>query len=377
MAIENSNAPVVEESPGIRSLNEALKVFFIIIRWVMVLTVVYFLFSGVFWLKQHEVGIVLRFGKITGAPGKQVLKPGRLYWALPYPIHEIIKIDAGQIRELIINNFWYQETVQTAINEEEGTVQEAGGEGEGLTPGQDGYSLTGDVNVLHFVWTARYRIKDPLQYFLNLAESLEHADDVEVCVEPFIEIAITNAVLRGANRMRIDEILKEKQGELKDGVGRMAQAILDETKTGIELERLDLRIKVPNAVQAAFDKVLQAEMERDTKVSQARGYESKTIHDAEGEAAGIRGSARGYKDKVKSSAMADAGYIEGLLRRYPRDTKKLDVYLRQYYLEALEEILSAVDSKYVIRSGGAGQRKLWIMLGKDPKDMEPEEEEKK
>ena len=109
MVIENINAPAVEESPGIKSLNEALRVFFFVIRWVMLLTVIYFLFSGVFWLKQHEAGIVLRFGKITGAPGKQVLKPGRLYWAFPYPIHEVVRIEAGQIRELKIDNYWYQE----------------------------------------------------------------------------------------------------------------------------------------------------------------------------------------------------------------------------------------------------------------------------
>ena len=374
MAIENTSAPAIKESPGIRSLNEALKVFFFVLRWVMVLTVIYFLFSGVFRLKQHEIGLVLRFGKITGAPGKQVLKPGRLYWALPYPIHEVVKIDAGQIRDLTIGNFWYKESVQTAMNEEAGAQ---GGEGEGLAPGRDGYSLTGDVNILHFKWTASYRMKDPLQHFLNLAESLEHTDNVEACVEPFIEAAVTNSVVREANRMKIDDIRKEKQEEFKNGVARTAQTILDEMGTGVSLENLTLRINVPNAVEAAFAKVLHAEMERDGKLSNARGYRSKTIHDAEGEAAGIRGSARGYRDKIISSARADAGYIESLLKKYPKDTKKLGVYLRQYHLEVLEDVLAGVKNKYVIRSGEAGQGKLWIMLGKDPKDMEPEEEEKK
>lgn len=377
MAIENTNAPAVKESPGMRSLNEALRVFFFVIRLVMVLTVIYFLFSGVFRLKQHEVGLVLRFGKITGTPGKQVLNPGRLYWAFPYPIDEVVKIDASQIRELKIYNFWYQENVQTAINEEEGKVQEAGGEGEGLTPGQGGYSLTGDINILHFVWTASYRIKDPLLYFLNLAEPLEHADDVEVCVRPFVKAAVTNAVVREANRMKIDDIRREMQEEFKNAVARTAQSVLDETKTGVKLESLALRISVPNAAAEAFNQVLNAGNIRGGELSKARGYKSKTIRDAEGEAAEIRGKARGYKGKVIASAMADKGYIESLLKKYPKDTRKLDVYLRQYYLEVLDEVLSGVKSKYVIRSGEAGQGKLWLMLGKDPKDMEPEEEEKK
>ncbi len=376
MAIENTNAPAAKESPGMRSLNEALRVFFFVIRWVMVLTVIYFLFSGVFRLKQHEVGIILRFGRITGAPGKQVLEPGRLYWAFPYPIDEVVKIDASQIRELKIGNFWCKENVQTVINEEEGKVQEPGVEGKGLTPGRDGYSLTGDVNILHFMWTASYRIKDPLLYFLNLAEPLEHADDIEVCVEPFIEVAVTNAVVKEANRMKIDDIRREMQEEFKDRVARTVQSVLDETKTGVELDSLALRISVPNAVAAAFDQVLNAGNIRGGELSKARGYRKKTIRNAEGEAAGIRGRARGYKGKVIASAMADKGYIESLLKKYPKDTSKLDVYLRQYYLEVLTEVLSRVKSKYVIRSGEAGQGKLWIMLGKDPKDMEPEEEGK-
>lgn len=373
MAIENTNAPVVKESPGMRSLNEALRVFFFVIRLVMVLTVIYFLFSGVFRLKQHEVGLVLRFGRITGAPGKQVLKPGRLYWTLPYPIDEVVKIDASQIRELEIDNFWYRETIQTAINEEEGKTL-GGGE---LVPGRDGYSLTGDINILHFMWTASYRIKDPLLYFLNLAEPLEHAYDVEVCVGPFVEAAVTNAVVREASRMKIDDIRREMQEEFKNRVTRTAQSMLDETKTGVKLESLSLRINVPNAVTAAFGQVLNAGNVRGGELSKARGYRNKTMRDAEGEAAEIRGRARGYKGRVIASAMADKGYIESLLKRYPKDTRKLDVYLRQYYLEVLDEVLSGVKSKYVIRSGEAGQGKLWLMLGKDPKDMEPEEEEER
>ncbi len=35
------------------------------------------------------------------------------------------------------------------------------------------------------------------------------------------------------------------------------------------------------------------------------------------------------------------------------------------------------DSRGRSAGGEAGQGKLWLMLGKDPKDMEPEEEEKK
>ena len=81
------------------------------------------------------------------------------------------------------------------------------------------------------------------------------------------------------------------------------------------------------------------------------------------------------KIAYKTSARADKGYMESLLKKYPKDTNKLDVYLRQYYLEVLDEVLSGVQHKYIIRTGEEDQGKLWLMFGKDPQDMEPKKEE--
>ncbi len=367
-------------NPGIESLNEALKVFFFVLKWVMVIAVIFFLFSGVTVIKQHQVGLILRFGKITGSVGKQVLKPG-LHWALPYPIHEVIKIDAARIRSLRVENFWSKESVTDILNQERGGQQRSGK--TILNPGVDGYALTGDINILHFMWEARYKLKDPLNYFLNLAQPLEinnndkqdtrTIDPIESSASSFIKTALTNAVLRQAGQMNIDNILKQEQEEFKIRVEKTAQQTLDKMQTGIALERLDLvRISVPGAVQQSFDLVLQAEMQKSEKENQAQAYRNKEIHQAEGNKAQILGQARVYRKKTVSSAQADAGYITNLLKRYSKDKDKLDVYLRQYYIETLDQVLSGIHSKYIIRTNESQNSKLWIILGKDPQKNERE-----
>ena len=94
----------------------------------------------------------------------------------------------------------------------------------------------------------------------------------------------------------------------------------------------------------------------------------------DGNPAGV--NARAAENMI-ASARADKGYMESLLKKYPKNTNKLDVYLRQYYLEVLDEVLSGVQHKYIIRTGEEDQGKLWLMFGKDPQDMEPKKEEKR
>lgn len=383
MPLEDTNAPAVEESPGIRSLSEALRAFFFVLKWVMLGTIVFFLFSGVFIVEQQKVGLILRFGKITGPPGRQVLGPG-LHWALPYPVHEVVEIEAGRVRQIEVKNFWHREDVSTVISEEKG---EAPGEEGTLVPGRDGYSLSADVNVVHFKWTARYKVGDALEYFLNVAKPIAEdaeekpeetpADEVEALVTPFVEAALASAVVDQAGRMTIDDILTTRRGEFRDAVQDAAGRILDEMKTGISLVQLDLVVKVPSVVEAAFNNVFQARMQKSSKINAAEAYKNKTIHEAEGESARIRQEGMGYKKQIISSAQADADYIETLLGKYTKDTKSLDVYLRQYHIEVLDEVLCKVRAKYVVHSGKEQEGKLWLMFSKDPKDLEPEEEERK
>ena len=89
-----------------KSLSEALRISFIILKIIMVVLVVVFLASGFRTIEPDEQALVLRFGKIRGAGENRILGPG-LKWVFPYPIDKIVKIPVAKKQNLPINSFWY------------------------------------------------------------------------------------------------------------------------------------------------------------------------------------------------------------------------------------------------------------------------------
>ena len=67
-----------------KSLSEALRISFVILKVIMLVLVIFFLISGFRTVGSDELALVLRFGKIRGVGENRILKPG-LHWVFPYP----------------------------------------------------------------------------------------------------------------------------------------------------------------------------------------------------------------------------------------------------------------------------------------------------
>ena len=151
--------------------------------------VIVFIASGVFTVKPNQVAIILRFGKAVGVGSEQLLKPG-LHWAWPYPIDEIVPVQVGEAHTITSTAGWYyQAPEEVAVD----APPQAKGQ---LQPGVDGYTLTGDGNIIHVRATLTYRITDPISYVFNFAnatnltrfkEAKEFDLDVFVKLANFIE----------------------------------------------------------------------------------------------------------------------------------------------------------------------------------------------
>ena len=87
-SMENEN----RLDPAQQSLAEALRLSFGVLKFFMVVLIALFLFSGVFSVREQEMAVRLRFGRILGLPGQQVLKPGGPYFSLPYPFEQVIVV---------------------------------------------------------------------------------------------------------------------------------------------------------------------------------------------------------------------------------------------------------------------------------------------
>ena len=64
------SAPITSPETGHAALTGALNSSFRVLRWLMMLVAIFYVFSGVFIVGQHERAYVLVFGTIDGLAGK-------------------------------------------------------------------------------------------------------------------------------------------------------------------------------------------------------------------------------------------------------------------------------------------------------------------
>ena len=103
--------PPEEFDAASKSLSEALRISFVILKVIMVILIIAFLASGFVTVDPDEQAIVLRFGKIREAG---LLDPGP-HWVFPYPIDEVIKIPVKTKVPLSVESFWYFQTKQDIL----------------------------------------------------------------------------------------------------------------------------------------------------------------------------------------------------------------------------------------------------------------------
>ena len=162
--------PANELDAAGKSLFEALRISFVILKIIMVVLVGLFLLLGFKTVKPGELALVLRFGKIRGLGEDRLLKPGP-HWVLPYPIEEIIRIPTERKVDLPIDSFWYYQTKEEILSGKKRQVRPD----EPLRPIHDGYCITrsekqsqttsdstgSDYNIVHCKWLLTYQIDKP------------------------------------------------------------------------------------------------------------------------------------------------------------------------------------------------------------------------
>ena len=164
MAMQPTHVPDGLEGvgAGLRSLVRMLQVLFFGLRILIIVIFVWLVFSGVFKVDDGKEALLLRFGELqkkvidpTQGP-TAVLRSGHWYWAWPYPIDYVRVIPAQQAVSVSTDDVFWPRTNPNEIEAPDpATLQNMP-----LVPGQDGYLLTGDTNILHAVWRLTYRVAD-------------------------------------------------------------------------------------------------------------------------------------------------------------------------------------------------------------------------
>jgi len=404
-----------------KSLSEALRVSFVILKIIMIVLVVVFLASGFKTVGSDEQALVLRFGRIRGVGEERVLGPG-LHWVFPYPIEEIIRIPVAKKVNLAINSFWYRETTRDLLGE---GPKERPSVTETLDPITDGYCITrsqmdgadvtiasgSDYNIVHCKWQLTYKIDDPQVFFRNTYVDLEnipggknYADVITQHVTGLLEDVAGDAVVTALVSYTIDDVMFEQVAKVTEHVRKLLQEKLDKIESGIKIVSVQMTDKTwPRQVDAAFQAAIKASQDSQKAISQARTYAEKTLNEAAGpvaeklftalrdqnvsqeqkdllwsELAGAAqkriDEARAYQTEVVETARANADYLRQILPEY---RKRPDLVVRQIYWDAIQRILNNADEKFIIQPTEHGKHvQIRVMANRDPKIKPKSEKEK-
>ena len=339
------HVPPVEDA-GSRALSDALRSSFRILKFVMLLVGVIVLCSGIFTVEPNEVAVVLRFGKPVGVGREQLLKPG-LHWAFPNPIDEIVRIPIGQSYALSSSIGWYRTTPAL-----EAIGQEPPPHGS-LTPGEDGYTLTADGNIIHARATMKYRIADPVLYTFHFKDATNLLQNV-----------LNNALLDASAQFNADAAIYRDKIGFKDAVLARLQTRIEDNHLGIELDPLDVQVVAPLDVRAAFEAVLAAEQERSQKINEARAYASQVTLKAVGEAQAIVSAGISSSNQLVLAVAAEAQSFNDQLPQFERNPQ---LFARRMLDQTLEIVMAGAQDKFLLPPHPENSpRELRLQLNREP-----------
>lgn len=391
-----------------KSLSEALRISFIILKIIMIVLVIVFLASGFRTVDTDEQALVLRFGKIRGVGEERLLGPG-LHWVFPYPIDEIVKIPVAKKPNLPINSFWYFQRPSEMLPP---GVKDRARVRPTLNPIRDGYCITrsekqtrtavgsagSDYNIVHCKWQLIYQIDDPERFFKNTyVEDVKpgqiYFDVIKKNITPLLEDMVEDAVVSAMVNYTIDEARSSDERIARD-VKKLLQEKLNKTESGIAVVSVQLTdIIWPRQVDNAFLASIKASQTSQRAISEARLYAEKTLNEAAGPVAEelfavlegktvseqeekllwarLAGAARekiaqarAYRTEVVETAKADAEYLQKILPEYRQRPK---LVIQKIYQDAIEYVLSNADEKFIIQPAeGIRGREIRILLNRDP-----------
>lgn len=259
-----------------RSLSDALKVSFWVLRLVMIgLVVLFILFSGWEKIDEGHVGVKVRFGAAQGEKADNgafaitLLRPGA-HFTLPEPIERIIKVP----------------TSPRTLRLEEDFTQ------VGMRVGEwrlTGWLMTGDKNLLQAMWQIKYRV-DPeepgaVQRFIgNVSSSLDKAQ-MDRDANRVVKLAAERAIIHLVSSSTVDDVRANRfSDEASRRMLAVAQKTLDDMESGIRISEIIIdKPQVPAAVQSTFDAATKAEQDRGARRVAAEQAANKTLIDAAGE----------------------------------------------------------------------------------------------
>ncbi len=340
------------EDSGTRALSFALKRSFFFIKALVLILAVGVVLSCVKQVEPGEQAVILRFGKVVrSADGSTVRNPG-FHWAWPYPIDEVVKIPVGESRTVRSSIGW------PSLRDEDiyGVDEVARQEMMSIPPGQHGYVLTSDHNIIHLRAMVKYRISDPVAYTFGFADAGSTLTNV-----------LDSAIVYAASKFKADEALYKNQEFFRETIENRVNQLIDRLDLGVTLEPMSIERVPPLNTKSYFDEVQQSEQEQNNEINKASAYAQERMRKAMGESNAVVSAAIGESSELVQTVEAEAAYFKDQLPHYLADR---DLYTRRYLIESLRVALTNAERVvYMPENSGKEPRELRLQLSKEPQKL--------
>ncbi len=253
-----------------QSLSDALRASFRILKGIMLVLVLLYLFSSVRKVDVHEQALLLRLGSLLPR-----VYDSQVVWAYPFPIDEIVLLPTKQSNELAVDSHTFERHA-----DEKGKPLSFISRGmEGLNPAIDGALLTADTGLVHAQWKVTYKFDDIRSYLSQvMSKEIEAAEHL---IRTLVETVGVHVAAEHTAEQMIRTRVEDVQNALKNRVNER----LAELQSGIVVIRVEMFEPTPPIpVRDAFDGTQKAENAKQKKIQDAQQERTRMLSEAAGAA---------------------------------------------------------------------------------------------
>jgi len=274
--------------------------------------------SGLYRVLPDEQGVVLRFGKFVSTT-----QPG-LNYHIPYPVETALTPKVTKVNRIDIGFSSASDSGRTS-----GVADVS----------EESLMLTGDENIVNIDFSVFWVIKDAGQFLFKIQSPTE-------TVKAAAETAMREVIAKS----KLQSILTEGRSKIEMETQEIAQGLLDEYESGIQITQVQTqKADPPDQVIDAFRDVQAARADMERSKNEAEAYANDVIPRARGEAAKILQEAEAYKKQVVAAAEGEASRFVAIYNEY---TKAKQVTQERMYLETMEKVLADIDKVIIDRKAG-------------------------
>jgi membrane protease subunit HflK len=284
----------------------------------LILLIVVWAFSGLYRVLPDEQGVVLRFGKFISTT-----QPG-LNYHIPYPVETVLTPKVTKVNRIDIG---FRAASDSGRTSGIGDVSE------------ESLMLTGDENIVNIDFSVFWVIKDAGQFLFKIQSPVE-------TVKAAAETAMREVIAKS----KLQSILTEGRSKIEIETQEIAQSLLDEYESGIQITQVQTqKADPPDEVIDAFRDVQAARADMERSKNEAEAYANDVIPRARGEAAKILQEAEAYKKQVVAAAEGEASRFVAIYNEYAKAKR---VTQERMYLETMEKVLADIDKVIIDRKAG-------------------------